>query len=122
MRCEILQKTCLAVALVASCSTAVRAQQFVRPPDAGQILKEVTPEPQVPPKPNQLLLPPITPSRAGKVPSASGISFVLNSVRFKGNTVYSPDKLRPLVSQYIGKKIGMAELQAMANAITDYYQ
>jgi hemolysin activation/secretion protein len=91
-------------------------------PNAGQILQEVTPEPNVPPKPNQQLLPPITPSKAGKVPSGPSITLTLRSVRFKGNTVYTAPKLQPLVQQYVGKKIGMPELQAMANAVTDYYQ
>jgi len=91
-------------------------------PNAGQILKEVTPEPTVPAKPNPKLLPPITPSKTGKAPSGPSISLMLRSVRFKGNTVYNAQKLQPLVQAYIGKKIGMPELQEMATAVTDYYQ
>ena len=88
-------------------------------PNAGQILKEVTPEPTVPAKPNPKLLPPITPSKTGKAPSGPSISLMLRSVRFKGNTVYNAQKLQPLVQAYIGKKIGMPELQEMATAVTD---
>jgi len=109
-----------ALAVYALCGPALA--QVPRAPNAGQLLQEIQPAPKVPPKPDQKLLPPISPSRAGKAPEGPSVSFVVRSIRFKGNTVYSAEKLQPLVAHYVGKTVGMADLQAMANATTDYYQ
>ena len=50
------------------------------------------------------------------------VSFVLNSVTFKNNTVYSEEQLLDLVCDKIGQEVTINDLIQYANTVTDYYQ
>jgi len=50
------------------------------------------------------------------------VSFVLNSVTFKNNTVFSEEQLLDLVCDKIGQEVTINDLIQYANTVTDYYQ
>ena len=89
-------------------------------PDAGSILREQTQQrPQLPTKP----LPELRieqPARPAMKPSTA--RFVLKSVRFSGNTVYSQTDLMALVQHQVGKEIGYTDLDTLAARISKHYR
>jgi hemolysin activation/secretion protein len=50
------------------------------------------------------------------------VSFILNSVSFKGNTVFTDDELMHLICDKVGTEVTINELITFCNLITDYYQ
>src|SRR5690348_4945530 len=102
----------LPVALGTTLTPAAAHTPSTQAPGAGQLLKQVTPEPTVPGKPPPEVIPPRAP-RPGMQPADKRVSFTLRSVQFKGNTVYTQQQLAPLVSKYVGRTVTLAELQSM---------
>ena len=100
------------------CCSPALAQQ--RPPDAGTILKEVTPTPA----PTKPAAPPLPKPEAPAAPAfaAPTVSFVLKDVRFNGNTVISSDVLAQLAADRIGKSVTLADLNEVAGRITSRYR
>ena len=87
--------------------------------DAGSILRENTPPPTRPTEESATL--PAAP--AAPAPFVSqGISFVLQSVRFEGNTVVPEAELQALATKLIGQSIGFAELEGLTARVTELYR
>ena len=110
-----------AVLCTLACLPAL-AQQVPPPPTAGRILQQVTPAPPLPKKPESETILPARPERPATSLPDSGVRFTLKTVRFKGNSIYSEPQLRSIVAQYLGRSIGMRELQAIADAVVLKYQ
>ncbi len=49
-------------------------------------------------------------------------SFVLQSVNLQGNHTLTEETLRPLYAKLLGQRVGLEELQSIAEAITAYYR
>ena len=58
----------------------------------------------------------------GEIEGAPGVRFTLKDVRFQGNTVFSSDTLRGLISDYLGKSIQVASLTDLTGRITQFYK
>ena len=89
-----------------------RCRRTSRPPNAGQILQEVTP-PQPPPgtqRPDVKL--PAAPARPRAVIPEGGPKLVVKEVGFKGNTVFSDAQLRALIAPLLAKPVGGARVAA----------
>lgn len=50
------------------------------------------------------------------------VSFVLNSITFKNNTVFSEEELLELICDKIGQEVTINDLIQYSNMVTDYYQ
>lgn len=89
--------------------------------DAGSALRESTvPSPAAPTAPAAL---PAQPAPAAAPRARSGTaSFVLKSVSFVGNSVYSSEQLAALAADKIGQSVSFADLEAIAAHITEHYR
>ncbi|MBV8036796.1 ShlB/FhaC/HecB family hemolysin secretion/activation protein [Roseateles sp.] len=107
----------IALALVALLgSSGVLAQSL---PDAGRTLRELNP-PVEPPKPPQTL--DILPADAGQAVAPGGPQVELQSVSFRGNTVFSEEQLRAVLGELSGRRFDLAGLRGLAAHITAHYQ
>ncbi|GBF22686.1 hypothetical protein tpqmel_0090 [Candidatus Gastranaerophilus sp. (ex Termes propinquus)] len=50
------------------------------------------------------------------------VSFVLNSITFRNNTVFSEEELMELICDKIGREVTISDLIRYANSVTDFYQ
>ena len=84
--------------------------------DAGSILRENT-QPSMRPwqEPSTLPAAPVPPS------SAQGVRFVLQAVRFEGNSVLPEADLQAFAAKLIGQAVGFVELEDLAARITEHY-
>ncbi|CAN5405914.1 ShlB/FhaC/HecB family hemolysin secretion/activation protein [soil metagenome] len=105
-----------AAIVLASLPASVAFAQTVVP-GAGQIIQQV-PQPATP-----------TPSRPGvtiqqpaPAPAASSAPFMVRTIEITGNTVFPTATLKPLVAEGEGKTITLAQLDALALRITEYYR
>jgi hemolysin activation/secretion protein len=108
----------LALALALSLPTWVSAQIV---PNAGSALRESTPpERVIPPTPDVAPLPaaPLAPA----VSAPAGASFMLKSVRFNGATVFPAEELQSVAAAQIGRQVTLADLQAIAQRVTEKYR
>lgn len=87
--------------------------------DAGQILNQQQQNLPAPPRradPPVLQVPPTAPAPAA---AATGLRVLLKGVRFSGaTTMASPEELQARVQSQIGKTLGHAELQGLADELT----
>jgi hemolysin activation/secretion protein len=91
-------------------------------PDAGRMLRESAPPPPPAPAP-RVTLP--LPQAATPAPAPDGKeqpSFVLTSVQFNGNTVFSRETLQQLVVDKLNQPVTFADLQLLAARITEHYR
>jgi len=51
-----------------------------------------------------------------------GATFVLNQLKFSGNTLFGTEQLQQQVAKYMGQPIDFAGLEQMANAISQFYR
>lgn len=51
-----------------------------------------------------------------------GATFVLNQLKFSGNTLFGVEQLQQQVAKYIGQPVDFAGLEQMANAISQFYR
>lgn len=107
----------LALALVALLGSSGALAQSL--PDAGRTLRELSP-PVEPPKPSKPLdlLPPDT----GQAVAPGGPQVELQSVSFRGNTVFSEAQLRAVLGELSGRRFDLAGLRGLAARITAHYQ
>lgn len=90
-------------------------------PDAGGALREATPPPRViPPTPDIKGMP--APQPAATTPPVGGPSFVLKGVRFSGSTRFTDDALQALVADHVGQAVTLADLEALAERVTERYR
>ena len=54
--------------------------------------------------------------------NAKEITFDLKEIRFEGATVYAADELLPLYESYLGERVSLADVYAVANALTRKYR
>lgn len=90
------------------------------PPLSGRILESQKPveAPKPPdPKPPVLQLPGIT----GDSVPAGGMTFLLQGVTFEGNSAIASSELQQLLQPMLGREVTLADLHAMANAISAHY-
>lgn len=89
----------------------------VDPPDAGQTLQELR---SVTPSPRSSKGAPAA-AQAEESSQAGGPRVTVNSVSFRGNTIFTNEKLMPLVRDAAGKSFDLAGLNGLAGRITDFY-
>jgi hemolysin activation/secretion protein len=89
-------------------------------PNAGQILQQVKP-PQEPPRPAPEGALPDAPRRPQVQPLHGDVHFKLESVSFKGNTVFTDAQLTDAVRDHLKKNVGPAQLQAITEAVVQRY-
>jgi hemolysin activation/secretion protein len=90
------------------------------PPTAGQVQRELaTPAPSLP-RPDPVL--PKAQEVRPQLRPASNFSMTLNGVRFSGNTQIMETDLQLLIVDNLGKKLGFNELQAAADAVSNFYR
>jgi hemolysin activation/secretion protein len=103
----------LALALGPLCALAQR------PPNAGQLLQQVTPPPRLP---SGDAPPPAIEESPAAAAQAGGQRFKLEAVRLGGNSAFTEQELQALVQNDIGRAVGLADLDALARRITLYYR
>lgn len=121
-----LKRTTLGVALCFGLTAASQAQAqnqtlpAIRP-DAGSTLQQQGIQPLVVPRAAPQVLPQgFTPQPAlDTLPSAS---IAVKAFTFSGNTAFSSTELAPLVADLVGKTATLAELNAAAGKVRDYYR
>lgn len=87
-------------------------------PDAGQTLRQVTPQ-QTAPLPSRPLdlEPPTAPPTA-----PGGVQVTVTSVQVTGNTVFSSDELAARLKDAVSQRLDLAGLRQLADRITTYYR
>lgn len=95
-----------------------QAQQL---PDAGRMLKDVPPAP-VPQTPAPAMPLPAQPAPLPPPAARDAFTFELRGVVFKGNTVFGADELSAYATDFIGKRVGFADLEAITRRITEHYR
>jgi hemolysin activation/secretion protein len=100
---------------------AVRAAPVTSPPDAGQTLRELQPEPALKaPEPGPP--PPIEAEEGGANPGNNNVRVVVKSVRITGNREIPLEELNTVVAGLVGAERSLADLRAAAASITAYYR
>lgn len=100
------------------CGLVVAAE---RPPDIGTTLREIEQKrPAVPPRADPSLQ--VEQTARPVLEVAAGATFKVNSVRISGATVFADLELLPLVSELAGRDVGLAELDAAAARVTQFYR
>lgn len=89
-------------------------------PDAGRMLRESAPAPFK--DAQQRPVAPSAPAAPLPAPAQNQPSFVLESVRFNGATVFSDATLHALVAHKLGQRATLADLQQLAAAVTAHYR
>lgn len=90
------------------------------PPTAGQVQRDLSvPAPSLP-RPEPVL--PKAQEVRPQLRPASNFSMTLNGVRFSGNTQIMETDLQLLIVESLGKKVGFNDLQAAADAVSNYYR
>ncbi|MGF6933917.1 hemolysin activation/secretion protein [Paraburkholderia sp. UCT70] len=107
------------IAAAVSCSSALAWGQTL--PNAGSILNQTAPRETrpAPPGGNQAL--PAVPPPAAPV-TAPGPTFLLNSIKLKGNDTIASDALLAPVQDKLGKQTSFAGLEEIAARITQIYR
>lgn len=101
-------------------ATATLLPAFAQtPPDAGQILRELKTPPAAPPM--QSPAPIKLESQDAHGAPESDVRFVLRSLRIK-SSAFSDDAFRAIVQEYVGKEIGLAELNHVTQRVTQIYR
>jgi hemolysin activation/secretion protein len=112
-----------AAALLAAAEAAAQAPPGVLPAgvDPARLPREApvpqpppaaaTPEPAIPAQPG-----------IGPPPGAEQVRFRLTALAIEGVTAYRPEQLRPLYARHLGQVVSVADLFAIAEAITERYR
>ncbi len=110
-----MNRTLVFLAVLTSAGT-VSAQT---PPSAGSLLRQQ--ELATPQKPAQLQVAPKEDLVRPPAPEVSGVTVLVQTVRFTGaQGLANPTELQNLVQSSIGKPVGYAQLQQLADRVTDY--
>jgi hemolysin activation/secretion protein len=107
----------VAAALAVSWSSAAFAQQAAGPAQVDPRLKPT----QAPPSIGAPIHVPV-PSPPPAAPAEEAVRFTLSSVDFQGGTVLPQDSLKALAKPYIGKPVGLAEVNELAARVTASYR
>lgn len=90
------------------------------PPSAGQVQRDVGGQPPALPKADPVL--PKAQEVRPQLRPANNFSMQLNGIRFSGNTQIMETDLQLLIVENLGKKVGFNELQAAADAVSNFYR
>lgn len=107
---------CLLLGAVGTAGAQVAAQL----PDAGRALRESTPAQLPPPAPPASLPLPQQPATLPVKPG--GASFILSAVAFNGNTRFSSETLQSLMTDHLGRRATLADLQMLAERVNALYR
>jgi hemolysin activation/secretion protein len=109
----------LLLALVPALCAAVAPVQAQQPPDAGQILQQLSPRQLAPSQPGPVItLPAALPDTA----LPGGTKVAVTAVRFTGNTVLTSEALLAGLGEFSGQSYDLAGLKALANRVADGYR
>ncbi|WP_449433495.1 ShlB/FhaC/HecB family hemolysin secretion/activation protein [Pseudomonas putida] len=72
-------------------------------------------------EPGQSLEPPTPRPESSPAPANAGPTIELREVRFNGARKISPQRLQALAADYIGRPVGLAQLDELAKRVTDLY-
>lgn len=86
-------------------------------PNSGQILQQVEPHKKTEPAKQ----PELTVKHPQAKPANDTTPFQVNRLVIEGNSVFDTDTLHALVASGEGRRMTLAQLQALAQRITDYY-
>jgi len=107
--------------VVLCCATAFAAPAVSPPPNAGETLRELEPEPlRKAPEPTQTLS--IQNDDEDGANPSSTMRIAIEKIEITGNTAIETDKLAPLVADLIGPDRSLTDLRAGAARITAYYR
>ena len=102
-------------------SLTAQAQTPAIRPDAGSTLQQQGVQPLVVPRVAPQVLPQgFTPQPA--LEALPSVSIAVKAITFTGNTAFSSTELTPLVADLVGKTATLAELNAAAAKVRDYYR
>lgn len=88
------------------------------PPNAGQILRQATPAPQLPAtQAPRTVIEEAMPAQPG-----NGESVPVTGIHFSGNTVFDESTLQRLVADSLQPRMQLAELEALALRVTRHYR
>jgi hemolysin activation/secretion protein len=97
------------------------AQGISPPPNAGETLRELEPEPfRKAPEPTQTLV--IQNDDNDSANSSSTMRIAIKTITITGNTAIETNELTPLVAELIGPDRSLSDLRAGAARITAYYR
>ncbi|WP_179255525.1 ShlB/FhaC/HecB family hemolysin secretion/activation protein [Burkholderia sp. HI2714] len=108
--------------LSAAILPAMSAQAQTTRPNAGQLLQQTAPAPVPVQRENRGVVSPAVPTPQA---SASTATISVKAIRFSGNEHIDEANLRraiPQISQLEGTTVGLAQLDALALAVTHYYR
>ncbi len=87
------------------------------PPDAGSLLKEVEPQPQLE---NNVI--PALPERVQPPLVVDGTSLPVKKFSFSGNTLVTDQQLQKIVQPWLNRKLTLAELKHITDLIAEHYR
>lgn len=104
--------------LILSSQASAQQVQVAAAPDAGQLLRQTTPEQAIPApsKPDIDGLPGV------KAPRAEGATVKVTAWHITGNALFSSDVLEALLADDLGKELSLGGLDQAAAKITQYYR
>ncbi|MFM7331164.1 MAG: ShlB/FhaC/HecB family hemolysin secretion/activation protein [Brachymonas sp.] len=102
---------------LAFAATQVKAQT---PPTAGQVQRDVGAQAPALPKAEPVL--PKAQEVRPQLRPANNFSMQLNGIRFSGNTQIMETDLQLLIVESLGERVGFNELQAAADAVSNFYR
>ncbi len=110
-----------ALAWLAAASGAALAQV---PPDAGRIQQQFEREAERLPAiaPRKPAAPVVDEAARPALDVPDGVTFPVNGFRFTRNTAFTDAELQPLLRNFVGKELSLADLQRAAEMITAYYR
>lgn len=103
-------------------SAAALSQTAPAIPGAGQLLRQAEPSTAVTPALSAPALKIAPPAATNKTAPTDITRVTLTSIKLTGNTVFDSPTLMTLVVEAVGKPNTFAQIDALAQRITDYYQ
>lgn len=89
-------------------------------PDAGTLLQQL--KPVAPPEPASTQPPVLKPPAKAAQTARPSAPFLVRAIRISGNTLFDTATLHTLVADAEGQPLTLAQLEAVAERITTYYQ
>jgi hemolysin activation/secretion protein len=92
-------------------------------PASAQVLDDIGQRlPAEMPAQTDEVMAPLAPSESPPVAEQGAQTFVLTAVTIRGSTVFRPEDLAPLYESYLARSVGISDLAALADAITQKYR
>ena len=111
-----LRLTAITLSILTFCGSSYAQTQ---PPNAGSLLEQIERE-------RELMLPKRVEPRKEPLPQdlkeVPGLTVTAKSFRFNGNTIFSSEELAPLLSEFLNRPIGFADLMRAADTVAEHYR